>query len=50
MGSRVVGLVLVVAAAVAVLSACDLREGVGSEYGSMNGPKSDSVVGQNSSN
>jgi predicted small secreted protein len=50
MRSRVVGLVLVVAAMVAALSACNLREGEGSEYGSMSGPKSDNVVGQNSSN
>ncbi|GAB3434362.1 hypothetical protein GCM10027436_11420 [Actinophytocola sediminis] len=44
------GLVVVIAAAMAVLSACNLREGDGSEYGSMTGPHSDSVVGQNSSN
>lgn len=49
MWSRVVGLVLVGSAAVAVLSACNLREGDGSEYGSMNGPKIDSVVERNSS-
>jgi hypothetical protein len=49
MWSRAVGLVLVGAAAVAALSACNLREGDGSEYGSMNGPKNDMVVDQNSS-
>jgi predicted small secreted protein len=50
MRSRVVGLVLVVAAVVAAVSACNLREGDGSEYGSMGGPNSDNVVEQNSSN
>jgi len=47
MTSRVVGLVLVVAAAMAVLSACNLREGDGSEYGSLPGPN---TLEQNSRN
>lgn len=50
MRSRVVALVLVVAAAMAALSACNLREGPSSDYGSMNGLQSDNVVEQNSSN
>lgn len=43
MTSRVVGLVLVASAAVVVLSGCNLREGVGSEYGSMDGPSIDTT-------
>jgi hypothetical protein len=47
MRSRVVGVVLIVAAAVAVLGACNLREGPNSEYGSLEHPN---AVEQNSTN
>ena len=47
MTSRVVGALLVVAAAMAVLSACNLREGPSSEYGLLPGP---STLEQNSTN
>jgi hypothetical protein len=47
MRSRVVGVVLVVATAMAVLSACNLREGPSSEYGSLGSPNS---LEQNSRN
>ncbi|HEX2132707.1 MAG TPA: hypothetical protein VHH15_14230 [Actinophytocola sp.] len=39
MTSRVVGLMLVVAVAMAVLGACNFREGDASEYGALAGPE-----------
>jgi hypothetical protein len=54
MRTRVVGLVTVVALAMAVLSACNLREGDASEYGAVPATSVDhpthEVVDQNSSN
>lgn len=46
MRTRAVRLAVVIATAVAVLSACNLREGPSSEYGLLSGPRSE----QNSSN
>ena len=43
---RSLGLALVVTVMVALLGACDLREGPGSDYGHLSGPRVDGVVGQ----